>query len=217
MNGVSLLLAEGVKEFSVSMAIVDFIPVICFAVAAVILQRDLYYKMSKGMFALFAGGTINVVIAGALKALYKLLYALGICDFEALSNLFMPLQAIGFLLAGLAMLSLTFRGEKKNASMLALAPAPFSGTFVFIGAMVAGLLGVVIGLSKLAIKRKQYFAFALFVLSFICSMCMGYLSSRDFTQAIFNWIAEGVNVVGQATMLIGAIQLHNAMAKEGAQ
>ena len=64
------------KEFSVSMAVVDFLPVILFAAASVLLQRDLYNKMSKGAFALFAAGTIDVICAGALKALYKLLYAL---------------------------------------------------------------------------------------------------------------------------------------------
>ena len=57
------------KEFSVSMALVDFIPVILFTIASVILMRDLYNKMSKGAFALFAAGTIDVTCAGALKAL----------------------------------------------------------------------------------------------------------------------------------------------------
>ena len=48
------------NEFSVAMALVDYIPVALFAVAAVLLQRDLYDKMNKGVFALFAAGTINV-------------------------------------------------------------------------------------------------------------------------------------------------------------
>ena len=56
------------KDFSIAMAIVDFIPVIFFGAAAVLLQRDLYNKMSKGVYALFAAGTIDVVAAGALKA-----------------------------------------------------------------------------------------------------------------------------------------------------
>ena len=78
------------KDFSVSMALVDYIPVVFFAVAAVILMRDLYNKMSKGAFALFAAGTINITCAGALKATYKLLYAAGVCNFEALSSMFFP-------------------------------------------------------------------------------------------------------------------------------
>ena len=53
---------------SVPMAIVDFIPVGLFLAAAVILQRDLYNKMSKGAFALFSAGTITVFVAGCFKA-----------------------------------------------------------------------------------------------------------------------------------------------------
>ena len=56
------------NDFSVAMALVDYIPVLFFAVAGVILMRDLYSKMSKGAFALFAAGVIDVTIAGALKA-----------------------------------------------------------------------------------------------------------------------------------------------------
>lgn len=63
------------KEFSVLMALADFIPVVLFCAAAVILIRDMYNKMSKGAFALFAAGTIDVICAGSLKAIYKLLYA----------------------------------------------------------------------------------------------------------------------------------------------
>ena len=39
---------------------------------------------------------------------------------------------------------------------------------------------------------------------------MGYLSSRDFAQASMNWIAEGVNVVGQGALLAGTLMLHKA-------
>jgi len=37
---------------------------------------------------------------------------------------------------------------------------------------------------------------------------MGYLSSQDFAQASMNWIAEGVNVVGQGAFLAGVLLLH---------
>ena len=58
------------NDFSVSMALVDYIPVIFFAIASVILMRDLYNKMSKGAFALFAGGTIFVTCAGATLMMF---------------------------------------------------------------------------------------------------------------------------------------------------
>ena len=128
-----------VKHFSVPMALVDYIPVICFAIGAIILLRDLYNKMSKGAFALFSAGVIDVTMAGALKATYKLLYALGVCDFTKLDAMFFPVQSIGFLLAGLGIIAmLTHRQEEKKLNSVA-APAVFTGTFVFVGLMVAGL------------------------------------------------------------------------------
>ncbi len=195
------------KDFSVAMALVDFIPVIMFAAAAVILQRDLYSKMCKGVFALFAAGTINVTCAGALKALYKLLYAAGVCDFEALSEMFFPVQSIGLLLSGLGVIAMLCSRKHKNAAMAAVPPV-FAGTFVFVGLMVAGLGMMNTGLCILAAKLKKPGVITLFVLSFVCSMCMGYLSSQDFAQASMNWIAEGVNIVGQGSLLAGALILH---------
>ena len=41
-------------EFSVGMALFDYIPVIFFAIGAIILINDLYNKMSKIVFAIFA-------------------------------------------------------------------------------------------------------------------------------------------------------------------
>ena len=200
------------KDFSVSMALVDYIPVICFAAAAVILMRDLHNKMSKGAFALFAAGVINVISAGALKATYKLLYAAGICDFEALNAMFFPVQSIGFLLAGLGILAMICHRQK--TASLAVAPPIFSGTFVFVGLMVAGLGLLDVALCILSSKLKKPALIVLFVLSFVCSLGMGYLSSKDFAEAAMNWIAESVNVVGQGTFLAGVLLLHkNGLSK----
>lgn len=201
------------KDFSVSMALVDYIPVIFFAVATVILMRDLYNKMSKGAFALFAAGCIDIVCAGGLKATYKLLYAAGICDFEALNAMFFPVQSIGFLLAGIGILAMICHRQTKT-ELLAVVPPVFSGTFVFVALMVAGLGLMDMVLCILSVKLKKPVAIVLFTLSFVCSLCMGYLSSQNFAQAAMNWIAEGVNVVGQGALLGGVILLHkNGLAE----
>lgn len=201
------------KDFSVSMALVDYIPVLLFAAAAIQLQRDLYNKMSKGAFALFAAGSIDIVCAGAAKATYKLLYATGVCDFSALNDVFFPLQSLGFLLAGIGILAMLCRKQTKTGA-LAVAPPLFSGTFVFVALMIAGLgmLDAVLGI--LSVKVKKPAAITLFALSFVCSLCMGYLSSKDFAEAAMNWIAEGVNVAGQGALLAGVICLHrNGLSK----
>ena len=202
------------KDFSVSMALVDYIPVAFFAIAAVILMRDLYNKMSKGAFALFSAGCINIVCAGALKATYKLLYAAGVCDFEALNAMFFPVQSIGFLLAGIGILAMICHKQSGKSTALMAAPPLFSGTFVFVALMVAGLglMDAVLGILSVRLKKRA--VIALFVLSFLCSLCMGYLSAQDFAKASMNWIAEGVNVVGQGTLLAGVLVLHrNGLAE----
>lgn len=201
------------KDFSVSMALVDYIPVAFFAIAAVILMRDLYNKMSKGAFALFAAGTINITCAGALKATYKLLYAAGICDFEALNAMFFPVQSIGFLLAGIGIIAMLCHKQAKNVAF-AVAPPVFSGTFVFVSLMVAGLGLMDVALCVVSAKMKKGGLIALFALSFVCSLCMGYLSSQDFAEAAMNWIAEGVNVVGQGSFLVGTLLLHKVGLKD---
>ena len=199
------------KDFSVSMAFVDYIPVILFAAAAVLLMGDLYNKMSKTSFAMFAAGTINVFCAGFLKATYKLLYAASVCDFEALNAIFFPVQSIGFLLAGIGIV--TMLCKKRGTKALAVPPV-FSGTFVFVGLMVAGLGLMETALCILAAKLKKRWLIAVFALSFVCSLCMGYLSSQDFAKASMNWIAEGVNVIGQGTLFAGVLVLHKNGLKQ---
>ena len=198
------------KDFSIAMALVDYIPVIFFGIAAVILLRDLYNKMSKGAFALFAAGTIDVFAAGALKATYKLLYASNACDFESLNAMFFPVQSIGFLLAGIGIIAMLCFKQEKNATLLSATPVLFKGTFLFVGLMVAGLGCMDAGLCYLSAKLKKPVIIVLFVISFICSLGMGYLSSKDFAEASMNWIAEGVNVVGQGCLLGGVWMLHKA-------
>lgn len=192
------------KDFSVSMALVDYIPVIMFGIASLILIQSFTKKMNKAQIAMFSCGVINVFLAGFLKATYKLLYAANICDFEALSNIFFPVQSIGFLLAGIAMIWYVFQNKKMY--LLSMPPV-FSGTFLFVGFMCGGLLLLDLSLCVIAKRMKKPWLMVLFILSFVCSLCMGYLSSKDFTEALMNWLAEGINVIGQGALLAGTIIL----------
>jgi hypothetical protein len=202
------------NNFTVPMALVDYIPVIFFFFATAILMRDLYNKMTKASFALFAAGSLNITIAGALKATWKLLYAAEICNFEALNDMFFPTQSLGFLLAGAGIVMMLVKNPSRKTAVLGIAPPVFSGTFVFVGLMIAGLGIMDAVLCILSVKLKKPWLITVFTLSFICSLCMGYLSSQDFAQASMNWIAEGVNVIGQGSLLLGAILLHkNGLAQ----
>ena len=201
------------NDFSVGMALFDYIPVIFFVLGAIILLRDLYNKMSKGAFALFAAGVIDVTMAGFLKATWKLLYAGAKMDISALNAMFFPVQSIGFILAGIGIIVMLSK-KQKGTKTLSVVPV-VSITFPYLVlVMVAGLGLMDAGLCILAKKLKKPAVIAIFVLSFVCCLGMGYLSTKDFEKASMNWIAEGVNFCGQGLFLLGAWMLHKAGLSE---
>ena len=198
-------------EFTVPMALADFVPVFLFGVSGVLMQRDLYNKMPKYAFACFAAGVVNIFTAGFLKALWKLLYAMGVCDFHVLNTMFLPTQSLGFLLAGLGILIMM--GQRKKV-MLAAAPPLFSGTFLFVGMMVLGLGAICGSLGVLAVRMKKKGLVPVFFLCFLCYMSMGYLASRGSASVAMNWIEQGVNTLGQILLLWGVLSLHRAGLRE---
>ncbi|MBR2700919.1 MAG: hypothetical protein IKD99_06720 [Erysipelotrichaceae bacterium] len=190
---------------SVPMAIIDFIPVVLFFITAVVLQRDLYNKMSKGAFALLAAGSIMVFFGGTYKALWKLLYALNVCDFTTLNNALFPMQGPGFLLVFLSLL-----GNRNGKKVYAVAPAVYASNLIFIIMQVVGLGGTQAMLAIRSVKMKKTNALICFVLSFIFMLGMGYLGSKFDDSSRMHWIAQVTNIVSQGTLLAGTMILHNA-------
>lgn len=197
---------------SVPMAIVDFIPVVLFFISAVILQRDLYNKMSKGAFALLAAGSIMVLIGGIYKASWKILYALNICDFVVLDTSMFPMQAPGFMLVFLSLITL---GNKSNKALAVAAPAAYTSNLIFIIFQVLGLGGTQFILSTKAHKMKKPVAIICFVISFIFMLGMGYLGSKFDDSSSMHWTAQLTNIISQGALLIGVMIMHKAgLAKE---
>ena len=200
------------NNFTIGMGLMDFIPVFFFGVTAVILLRDLYNKMVKGAYALLAAGCVNVFMAGFCKALWKLLYAANICDFTALEEMFMPVNSLGLLFVGVSLLIMVLQIPK--GAVLSAAPPVFASSLPFILMMVVGLGGMCASLSVVAAKMKKGRVMILFILSFVCAMAMGYLSSQDSTQAWVNWAEQSINCVSQGCLMAGVILLHRAGLKE---
>ena len=194
------------KQFSIPMAIVDYIPVVLFLLGALTIAKDMKGKFNSVGLLLFKIGAGLVTAAGILKASYKLLYAAGAGDFLWMSNQFFSNQAIGFLLAGAGLMMCI--STKKNRTY-ALLP-----TMALVGIMVIGLGAMDAALCFLANKLKQRKALFLFIISFFLCLCMGYLSSRDFDKAFMNWLAQGINVLGQGCSYLGARFLHKGGLQE---
>ncbi len=184
---------------TVPMALMDFVPVLLFGAAWVILYRDLKNKLNLCSGILLPLGAALVFLAGLLKAVWKLQSALGAAPVELFNKMMFPTQSVGFLLMAVGMLALMY-GQRKSARSL---------TMVWVMLTVLGNLGASAGLVWIASKVKKA-AVPLFIVAFVCSMMMGYLSSRDFAQASMHWIAQSVNTLGQALLLVGALLVHKA-------
>ncbi|MDO5138722.1 MAG: hypothetical protein Q4D71_09750 [Oscillospiraceae bacterium] len=190
------------KQFSVPMALVDYIPVILFLLSFLTVFKDLKNKVSLISKVLFGVGGVLVFAAGGLKATYKLLYALDVGDYEWMSNQFFSNQAFGFLLLGVGLvLSIGSVSKRLNA---------FLPTMVLVLIMVIGLGAMDAVLAYYATKMKKRGALVCFIVSFFMTMMMGYLSSRDFTQSSMNWIAQGINCVGMLLLYLGVRSLDKA-------
>ncbi len=184
---------------TVPMALMDFAPVLLFGAAWVILYRDLKNKLNLCSGILLPLGAGLVFLAGFLKATWKMQKALGVPAVELFNKMMFPTQSVGFLLMAVGMLALMY-GKRKSARSL---------TMVWVMLTVLGNLGASAGLVWIASKVKKA-AVPLFIVAFVCSMMMGYLSSRDFAQASMHWIAQSVNTLGQALLLVGALLVHKA-------
>jgi len=98
--------------------------------------------------------------------------------------------------------------------ILSAAPPVFASSLPFIMMMVVGLGGLCAGLSVVAAKMKKAPVMVLFILSFVCAMAMGYMSSQDSTQAWVNWAEQSINTASQLCLMLGTIVLHRAGLKD---
>lgn len=185
---------------TVPMALMDLVPVLLFGAAWVILYRDLKNKLDLCAGLLLPLGAVIVFLAGFLKATWKMQKALGVPAVELFNKMMFPTQSVGFLLMAVGMLALMYGKSKNKVRSL---------TMVWVMLTVLGNMGASAGLVYIARKVKKA-AIPLFILAFVFSMMMGYLSSRDFAQASMHWIAQSVNTVGQGLLFWGALLLRKA-------
>ena len=212
------------KDYPLFMGIVDLIPVVLFALAGCIIIKELFTKLKKPFAVMVCSGVTLSLTAGVFKATWKILLSLNVCDFYPFDVMFMPTQALGFVLMGIGLLSLLF--EKKNKGtvavnsfilpllLLVFAAEPArkeNGSIIFIAALVIGELMIATSLSYLAIKNKKWWCLVLFIVSCVALIVMGAMKplstklQMDVTTA--NWVEEAINTVAQAALLVGTFLL----------
>ena len=94
---------------TVPMALMDFVPVLLFGAAWVILYRDLRNKLNLFDRVLLPLGAVMVFAAGFFKAIWKMQTALGLNAVELFNKAMFPTQSTGFVLLGIGMLAFLLR------------------------------------------------------------------------------------------------------------
>ena len=132
------------KEYSIPMAVFDLLPVVFFIAGTMTIAGDMKHKMTLPARVLFEGGSWIVCAAGILKALYKLIYSLGLGDLTWMSGQFFYNQAFGFLLAGVGLTLAVTQLDKSqgglgsggSGKLHSIVPIPI---MALVGIMVVGL------------------------------------------------------------------------------
>lgn len=195
---------------SVFMALVDFIPVLLFFAAAVLLLKDLYNKMVKGAYALLAAGSIMVLVGGIYKVLWKVLYALAICDYPALDTSLFTFQGPGFLLVFAALVGMFTNKNKNHVTLHSAAIPVIVSNMPFIILQVIGCSGVQGSLIAVSVKMKKKLPVVCFILAFIFMLGMGYLGAKFDDSSSMHWLAQCTNIISQGSLFVGVWLLHRA-------
>ncbi|MBR1553806.1 MAG: hypothetical protein IJ644_00245 [Oscillospiraceae bacterium] len=204
-------------EWNLPLALLDIVPVVLFFLGCIELMKVFYPRMTQAQYTMFSAGGTMIFLAGMMKAVWKLLFVLGICDYSMLSDAFFPIQSTGFVLTAVSMAGIA--GKKKvtsaEKSFSALPAVPivetklpfiiltFMGTTVFYGT-----------LTILSFRRKAKLTGLFFIGAYVFNMIQVFLAMKFDNSSLMNWMAEFVSSLAQACMFSGAISLHKSFKRE---
>ena len=192
------------ETYTLGLSLLDFLPNLAFLVNAYFMIRMVRLKNRALELVAMITGTSLVFLGGLLKAVWKLLYTVGLGDFQFLSEIQFILITPGFL-AMLMSLVLFARQKKETKGAIIHSIAPWK--IPFIAVLTLSSLGVLGILAYLAYRRKAYTAAVLFVVAVTCMLGMAGMASGEQTVAR-QWIEEGINSLGQICWAVGSYLLY---------
>lgn len=153
------------EGFTLSLALVDALPVALFTLSAITLGSKLDSPA-------FVSGAVVTFAAGACKVLWKLILATNHRDVQALSRQMRYMMPVGFLL------------------------------------MIVGLMLRASALPELVGGLLRLPSLPFLLLWLVCMVLMGYFAGhREQRNARNNWVEQGVNTLGQASLLVALLLL----------
>lgn len=196
-------------EYTVGLAILDFVPNIAFLVGALFLVRIVILNRGKPCSRMCMAGSLLVFSGGILKAIWKLLFTLGIADIQWMSQSQFILLAPGFF-ALLVTVILLAREKTVKASSITLAIAPWK--IPLLALMTISSLGAQGILTYISFKRKARLAAALFIVAVLCMLGMSGMASGSEQTVATQWIEESINSIGQISFAFACWLLYRDYA-----
>lgn len=197
------------ETYTIAMALFDFIPNLAFLVGAFFLVKLSLLLRGKPCARMLMAGTLLIFLGGALKAVWKLLYAANIADIQLFSQAQFVLLAPGFL-GMLISIILLAREQRNKGALPLLAMAPWKIPLLAI--MTISSLGAQGILVYIGFRCGAKFAAYAFIIAVLCMLGMSGMASGVQTVAL-QWIEQGINAVGQAAFAIGSYALYRHYLK----
>ena len=218
-------------EYTVSLALVDFLPVIFSAIGFYFIIRMIgFIDTVQGKAAAF--GAILVVIGGLLKATWKIAIAASGADIRWMDNGMFAWMAPGYTLLawGIWQAVRTVRGKKALHAwlvpaiigLLTLAASAYLATSnpeseawkrILLGVMVLASILTSILLIVFAFRQKLKLAGALFIINLIIIFVMNGMARMPHQTITLQWIEEGINTVSWLAFAIAARKTYDHTQK----
>ena len=206
------------NEISVSLALLDFVPVALCGIVVIVLLKDFYSRMTAWQYSFFSAGSFILIFGGFLKAVQKLIYALEICDLAVLKEQFFLNQSLAFIFLSIATFGMLIKNKKDVKLYSAVSIPVITSHLPYIILMALGLIVWYIGLIIYSVRLKSKKG----VIFILCALVVMLINTRlgakfDNSKGILHWIAESFNSVAQTFLLAGTITMHKAMQLEDAE
>lgn len=191
-------------EYSIALALVDFIPTFLFPIGAFYFQKFFKQQKSKQSQMLWIVGGFLVFLGGFFKAIWKLNMAITENDILLLSDSLFVLQSIGFTCLFIGTFLFIRRLKKTDISKSTPIAALAAWKIPFMAIQTLTCIGTYGLLIRYAFKKKNKKGAFLLLISVIIIFVMVGLSGSDMTISI-QWVAELINTLGQLSFCVAGI------------
>jgi hypothetical protein len=199
------------QSYTLELALFNFIPNIAFLIGAYFLVQTTSKVCAKPCKWLTLIGSLLIVLAGVLKATWKLLFTLSWANILWMSDIQFVLMAPGYLMIFIAMILLACNLRSQYESLAALLMTELK--IPFLAVMTLACLGTHIVLIYLSWKHRSRLGAISFLIGLIFMLSMGALARGEQTIAR-QWLEQWINAFGQTGFAIGAWLLYQAIGKQ---